>query len=49
MARSCPPGSCRRVLDLVDSGRKVAEVAEPLDISERTVDVWRGQQLIGTG
>ncbi|MFD7409671.1 transposase [Streptomyces sp. NPDC059866] len=49
MPRSCPPEFRRRVLDLVASGRKTAEVAKLLGISEQTIYVWRRQHLIDTG
>ncbi|GGM05650.1 hypothetical protein GCM10010129_56570 [Streptomyces fumigatiscleroticus] len=49
MPRSYPPEFRRRVLDLIESGRKVAEVAQLLGISEQTVYVWRRQHLIDTG
>ncbi|MFB6809236.1 helix-turn-helix domain-containing protein [Streptomyces sp. NPDC056387] len=39
----------RKVLDLVASGRKVAEVAQLLGISEQTIYVWHHQQLIDSG
>jgi transposase-like protein len=49
MPRSYPPEFRRRVLDLVASGRKIAEVATLLGISEQTIYVWRHQNLIDTG
>ncbi len=49
MPRSYPPEFRRKVLDLVASGRKVAEVAQLLGISDQTIYVWRRQHLIGTG
>ncbi|WP_327743537.1 transposase [Streptomyces europaeiscabiei] len=49
MPRSYPPEFRRRVLDLVSSGRKVAEVAQLLGISDQTIYVWRRQHLIDTG
>jgi transposase-like protein len=48
MPRSYPPEFRRRVLDLVASGRKIAEVATLLGISEQTIYVWRRQNLIDT-
>lgn len=39
----------RKVLDLVAAGRRVAQVATDLDISEQTIYVWRRQELIDTG
>jgi transposase-like protein len=49
MPRSCPPEFRRKVLDLVESGRMVAEVAQLLGISEQTIYVWRRQRLIDSG
>ncbi|QIZ01212.1 transposase [Streptomyces sp. S1D4-11] len=49
MPRSYPPEFRRKVLDLVASGRKVAEVAQLLGISDQTIYVWRRQHLIDTG
>ncbi|MCW7947378.1 transposase [Streptomyces hygroscopicus] len=49
MPRSCPPELRRKVLDLVASGRKAAEVARLLGISDQTIYVWRRQHLIDTG
>jgi transposase-like protein len=36
-----PPEFRRKVLDLVAAGRRVAQVATDLDISEQTIYVWR--------
>jgi transposase-like protein len=49
MPRSYPPEFRRRVLDLVASGRKVAEVAQLLGLSDQTIYNWRRQHLIDTG
>lgn len=49
MPRSYPPEFRRKVLDLVASARKVAEVARLLGISDQTIYVWRRQHLIDTG
>jgi transposase-like protein len=49
MPRSYPPEFRHKVLDLVASGRKVAEVARLLGISDQTIYVWRRQHLIDTG
>ncbi|MFJ1561478.1 transposase [Streptomyces mirabilis] len=49
MSRSYPPEFRRKVLDLVASGRKVAEVAQLLGISDQTIYVRRRQHLIDTG
>ena len=47
--RGYPPEFRRRVLDLVEAGRKVAEVAEDLGISEQTIYTWRRQDRIDRG
>jgi transposase-like protein len=44
-----PPEFRRKVLDLVAAGRRVAQVATDLDISEQTIYVWRRQELIDSG
>jgi transposase len=44
-----PPEFRRKVLDLVAAGRRVAQVATDLDISEQTIYVWRRQELIDNG
>ncbi|MEV6544198.1 transposase [Streptomyces sp. NPDC051665] len=49
MPRSCPSEFRRKVLDLVASGRKVAEVAQLLGISDQAIYVWRRHHLIDTG
>ncbi|MGB8332169.1 MAG: transposase [Polyangiales bacterium] len=38
-----------RVVDLVEGGRKVAEVAAELGISEQTIYTWRRQARIDAG
>ena len=47
--RGYPPEFRRRVVDLVESGRKVAEVAAELQISEQTIYTWRRQARIDAG
>jgi transposase len=47
--KSYPPEFRRKVIDLVESGRPVAQVAVDLGISEQTIYVWRRQYLIDTG
>jgi transposase-like protein len=47
--KSYPPEFRRKVIDLVESGRPVAQVAVDLGISEQTIYVWRRQHLIDTG
>ena len=39
----------QRVLDLIESGRKVQEVAIDLGISEQTIYTWRKQARIDAG
>lgn len=47
--RGYPPEFRRRVLDLIDAGRRVTDVARDLGISERTIYVWRKQHRIDQG
>jgi transposase-like protein len=47
--RGYPPEFRRRVLDLVEAGRKVAEVAEDLGISDQTIYNWRRQERVDRG
>ena len=47
--RGYPPEFRRRVLDLVEAGRKIAEVAEDLGISDQTIYSWRRQDRIDRG
>lgn len=47
--RGYPPEFRRRVLDLVEAGRKVAEVAHDLGISDQTVYNWRRHDRIDRG
>jgi transposase len=49
MPRRYPPEFRRKVLDLLDSGRSVAQVARDLEISTQTIYVWRRQDLIDSG
>jgi len=49
MPKRYPSEFRRKVLDLVTSGRRVAQVAADLDISEQTIYTWRRQELIYTG
>jgi transposase len=39
----------RKVLDLIEAGKPVAEVAEQLGITAQTVYNWRNQDLIDRG
>jgi transposase-like protein len=47
--RGYPAEFRRRVLDLVEAGRKIAEVAADLGISEQTIYTWRRQDRIDRG
>ncbi len=47
--RGYPPEFRRKVLDLVEAGRPVRDVARDLGISEQTVYAWRKQDLIDKG
>jgi transposase len=47
--RRYPAEFRRKVLDLVDAGRPVAQVAHDLDISAQCIYTWRKQQLIDRG
>lgn len=47
--RGYPPEFRRRVLDLVDAGRNVTDVARDLGISSQTIYNWRRQHRIDQG
>ncbi|MFC8393798.1 transposase [Streptomyces sp. NPDC057238] len=47
--RGHPAEFRRKVLDLVDSGRAIREIAHGLGISEQTIYVRRRQHLVDTG
>jgi transposase len=47
--RGYPAEFRRRVLDLVEAGRKIADVAGDLGISEQTIYTWRRQDRIDRG
>ena len=47
--RGYPPEFRRKVLDLLEAGRSVAEVAHDLDISEQSIYTWRRQDPIDKG
>ena len=50
MARRAYPAEFRRkVLDLLAAGRKVADVARDLEVSEQTIYNWRRQDRIDRG
>jgi len=44
-----PPEFRRRVLDLVEAGRTITDVARDLDVSEQSIYRWRRQALIDKG
>lgn len=46
MAKGYPPEFRRRVVDLLAAGRKVADVARDLGVSDQTVYNWRKQDRI---
>ena len=48
-ARGYPAEFRRRAIELVDAGRKVAEVAADLGISDQTIYTWRRQDRIDRG
>jgi transposase-like protein len=43
--RGYPPEFRRRVLDLIEAGRRVAEVADDLGISDQTIYTWRQDRI----
>lgn len=47
--RGYPPEFRRRVVDLVEAGRKISEIALELRVSEQTIYVWRRQARIDAG
>jgi transposase-like protein len=47
--RGYPPEFRQRVVELVEGGRRVADVAADLGISEQTVYTWRRQARIDRG
>ncbi len=47
--RGYPPEFRRRVVDLVEGGRKVSEIAADLGISEQSIYTWRRQARIDAG
>lgn len=49
MPRRYPAEFRRKVLDLLRAGRKVADVARDLQVSDQTIYNWRRQELIDTG
>jgi transposase-like protein len=49
MPKQYPPEFRRKVLDLLAAGRRVAQIAADLDISDQTIYTWRRQELIDSG
>ena len=47
--RGYPPEFRRKVLDLVEAGRPIAEVAKALGISDQSISTWRRQDRIDRG
>ena len=47
--RGYPPEFRQRVVDLVEGGRKVSEIAAELEVSEQTIYSWRRQARIDAG
>lgn len=47
--RGYPSEFRRRVIELIERGKKVAEVARDLDVSQQTIYVWRRQARIDAG
>jgi transposase len=47
--RGYPPEFRRKVLDLVEAGRPIAEVAQALGISDQSISTWRRQDRIDRG
>lgn len=47
--RGYPPEFRRRAVDLVESGRKVADVARDLGVTEQSIYTWRRQDRIDRG
>ena len=47
--RGYPPEFRRKVLDLVEAGRPIAEVAQALGISAQSIYTWRRQDRLDRG
>jgi transposase-like protein len=47
--RGYPPELRRKVLDLIEAGRSVADVARDLGISNQSIYTWRRQDRINRG
>ncbi|MGH2394402.1 MAG: transposase [Candidatus Limnocylindria bacterium] len=46
--RGYPPEFRRRVLELLDAGRRVSDLARDLNVSDQTIYIWRRQERIST-
>ncbi len=49
MPRRYPVEFRRKVLDLLEAGRSVVEIAEQLDVSDQTIFIWRKQDRVDRG
>ncbi len=49
MPRRYPNEFRRKVLDLVEAGRPVTEIAADLDVTAQTIYNWRNQDLVDRG
>ena len=49
MPRSCPVEFRRKVLDLLEAGRPIAEIAAQLGVTGQTIYNWRNQDEIDRG
>lgn len=47
--RGYPPEFRRRVLDLIEAGRPIADIARDLGISDQTIYNWRRQDRVDRG
>ena len=47
--RGYPPEFHRKVLDLVEAGRPIAEIAQAVGISDQSIYTWRRQDRIDQG
>ena len=47
--RGYPPEFRRRVVDLVEGGRKVSEIAAELEVSAQTIYTWSRQARVDAG
>ena len=47
--RGYPPEFRRRMVDLVEGGRKVSEFAAEFEVSEKTIYTWRQQAQVEAG